>query len=330
MKKTTLTLALAGLMIASAAIVSSCKKKDSTTTTTTPAPDTNASTAADNNQAEQHSNDAENIGAQANESGSLSTFRLSGGNASPFGAQDSVVKTTVGGVDIYTVTFTNFVGLDGHTRNGVISYTVSPSGAHYRDANMVMTVSTPNVGGTVYTVDGNTVTINKTITNMGIIAPSAYGNNMQWDIVTSISVAKASGGTFTWNAGTTASPRTHVLLNTNSGTMYDGNSVITAYNGVATAISWNEAIIQINGNATGTSVDGLSYSVSTNNVVRNMQCTPYPVAHPHFHPFVAGTVDFTPSGKTTRIINFGNGACTTNNQTYTISIGSWSETLAWF
>lgn len=317
MKKTKLTLALAGLMIASAALVSSCKKKDSTTTTT-PVQDTNGSTAADNNKAEQHSNDAENIGAQANESGSLSTFRLSGGNASPFGAQDSVVKTTVGGVDIYTVTFTNFVGRDGHTRNGVISYTVSPSGAHYRDAGMVMTVATPNVGGTVYTVDGNTVTINKTITNNGFVAA---GGNLQWSITSNVTINKVGGGTVTWG---TTSPRTHVLLNTNAGSTYDGAAVPTAYNGTGTAISWNEAIIEINGSTSGTSADGVSFSASSSNLVRNMNCAPDP-SRTHFHPFVAGTITFQPAGKTARVINFGTGAC---DLTYTITIGSWSETLS--
>ena len=315
MKKTKLTLALAGLMIASAAIVSSCKKKE---TTTTPAQDTNGSTASDNNQAEQHSNDAESIGAQANESGSLSTFRLSGGNASPFGAKDSVVKTTVGGVDIYTVVFTNFVGLDGHTRNGIISYTVSPSGAHYRDPGMVMTVATS--AANVYTVDNNTVTINKTITNNGFVAA---GSNLQWSITSNITIYKAGGGTITWGT-TSPSPRTHVLLNTNAGSTYDGTAVPTAYNGTGTAISWNEAIIEINGSTSGTSADGVSFSASSSNIVRNMNCAPDPL-RTHFHPFVAGTITFQPAGKTARIINFGTGMC---DLTYTISIGSWSETLS--
>ena len=317
MKKTNLSIALAGLMIASAVIVSSCKKKE--TTTTTPTQDTNGSTAADNNQTEQHSNDAENIGAQANENGSLSTFRLAGGNASPFGAQDSVVKVTVGGVDIYTVVFTNFVGRDGHTRNGVISYTVAPSGAHYRDPGMVMTVATSTAN--VYTVDNNTVTVNKTITNNGFVAS---GGNMQWSITSNITINKAGGGTITWGT-TPGTPRTHVLLNTNAGSTYDGVAVPTAYNGTSVAISWNEAIIQINGSTSGTSADGVTFTTSSSNVVRNMNCAPDPV-RTHFHPFVAGTVTFQPTGKTARIINFGSGAC---DLIYTISIGSWSETLSW-
>ena len=56
-----------------------------------------------------------------------------------------------------------------------------------------------------------------------------------------------------------------------------------------------------------------------------MNCFPDPL-RTHFHPFVAGTVDFTPSGKTTRVINYGTGAC---DLTYTISIGSLTVTITW-
>jgi hypothetical protein len=222
-----------------------------------------------------------------------------------------------------TVTFYNYTGNDGHTRNGSIAYAISPIGAHYRDPNMVVTVSTSTLNP--YTVDNNTVTISKTITNNGLVAT---GGNMQWTITSNLSIAKASGGTFTWNAS-----RTNVLLNTNT-TTYNNVNYAAAYTGAANAITWgnnataapyNGAIIQINGSANGTSVDGLSYSATTTNVVRNNNCTP-DVIRPHFHPFVAGTITFTPSGKTARIINFGSGNC---DMTYTISIGTWSETITW-
>jgi hypothetical protein len=316
MKKTNLSLALAGFMIAGAVIVSSCKKKDATTTPTTTA-DTNTNTASDNNMAEQHSNDAENIGAQAVDNGSLSTFRLANGNATTMGANDTVYH--VPGTGTYTVTFNGFVGADGHTRNGSIEYSISPVGAHYRDAGMVITVSTPNLNGSVYTVDGNTVSINKTITNNGLIATNS---NMQWTINSNLSITKANGGgTFTW----VTNNRTHTLLNTNANSTYNGVSVPTAYNGASTPITWSEAVVEINGTASGTSADGVNYTVSTNNVVRNMNCAPIS-SRPHFHPFVAGTVTFTPTGKTARVINYGTGAC---DLTYTISIGSFSVTINW-
>lgn len=72
MKKTNLTLALTGLMIAGAVFISSCKKS---TPTPPPAQDTNATSANDNANTEQVSNDVENVGAQAVDNGSLSTFR---------------------------------------------------------------------------------------------------------------------------------------------------------------------------------------------------------------------------------------------------------------
>jgi hypothetical protein len=318
MKTTKLTLALAGLLIAGGAIVSSCKKS---TTTPTPAQDTNASTASDNNMAEQHSNDVENIGAEAVDNGSLSTFRLANGGLSV--ASTNTYNVTGFGTGNVTVTFYSYTGADGHTRNGSINYTIT-GGTHYRDIGMTITVSTSTLNP--YTVDNNTVTISKTIYNDGLVAA---GGNMQWTINTNLSIAKASGGTFTWNTNN----RTHVLLNTNA-TTYDGTAYAAAYNGAATPITWgntatsgplNGAIIQIDGTATGTSADGVAYSVTTSGVVRNHNCTPFP-GRLHFHPFVAGTITFTPGNKTPRIINYGNGACDT---TYTISIGSWSITITW-
>jgi hypothetical protein len=312
MKKTNLTIALAGLMIAGVALVSSCKKKD----TTTPA-DTNASTAKDNNTAEQNSNDAENAGAEASDNGSLSTFRLAGG-----GSFMSGTPTITGfGTGTVTVTFpAGYVGLDGHSRSGTLMFTIA-GGIHYRDFGMVMTVTTP---GNTYFVDGNQVEINKTITNNGLV-----GGNIQWTITSNLTIIKASGGgTFTWNAN-----RTHVLLNTNAAT-YDGTSYGAAYTGTATAISWantastapyNGAIIQINGTSSGSDVDGTTFTASSTNVVRNHNCSPDP-SRPNFHPFVAGTVDFTPSGKAMRVINYGTGDC---DLTYTITIGSVTETFAW-
>ena len=323
MKKTNLTLALAGLMIASATIVSSCKKKD-TTPTPTPAQDTNSGTASDNTTAEQQSNDVDNVGAQAIDNGTLSTFRLAGGGLISPSSSGSYSVTGGSGSGLVTVTFYNYVGNDGHTRNGSIAYAITPAGAHYRDQNMQITVSTSTLNP--YTVDNNTVTISKTITNNGLIAS---GGNMQWTINSNLSIAKASGGTFTWNAN-----RTHVLLNTNT-TTYNGVNYAAAYNGTSTPITWantaastapgNGAIIEINGSASGTSVDGVTYSVTATNVVRNHNCTPDPL-RTHFHPFVAGTISFSPAGKTTRVINFGTGNC---DMTYTISIGSWSVTINW-
>src|ERR1700757_644093 len=223
MKKTKLTLALAGLMIAGGAIVSSCKK--STTTTPPPAQDTNAGTASDNSMAEQQSNDVENIGAESVDNGSLSTFRLANGGTSV--ASTGTYNVTGFGSGVVTVTFSNYTGNDGVTRNGSIVYAISPAGAHYRDPGMVITVSTSTLNP--YTVDNNTVTINKTITNNGLVAT---GGNMQWSITSNLTIAKASGGTFTWNAN-----RTHVLLNTMA-TTYNGVAYAAAYNGAATPITW--------------------------------------------------------------------------------------------
>ena len=63
------------MLLLSVGFIASCKKKDTTTTPTT-APDTNSGAAADNNTAEIHSNDAEQIGAESIDNGSLTTVRV--------------------------------------------------------------------------------------------------------------------------------------------------------------------------------------------------------------------------------------------------------------
>jgi hypothetical protein len=343
MKKRNLTLALVGLLIGGAIIISSCKKKDSSTAATSP-PDTNASTASDNNMVEQNSNDAENIAAQANDNGSLSTFRLAGGASTMSTTQNGMMGgtvTTAGfGTGTITVTFNNYIGYDMVTRNGeiIITNMMMTNATHYRDPGMMMTITT-GTGANVYTVNNNTVTINKTIQNTTNGIPSATNNvNMTWAITSTITINKASGGTpISWTAS-----RTHTLLNTVGTYTLGGTTYAAAYTNSVTPITWantatgsnleNGAIIEINGNSSGTSSDGLTFSASSTNVICNMNCAPFATVsggampRPNFHPFCSGTVNFTPQGKQTRIINYGTGGCST---TYTISIGSWSETLSW-
>jgi hypothetical protein len=77
-------------------------------------------------------------------------------------------------------------------------------------------------------------------------------------------------------------------------------------------------VIGINGSTNGISADGLSFNANISTMLaRNFNCSPS-LIHPHFHPFVAGQIDFTPYGKSTRSINFGTGAC---DETFSIGIG---------
>src|ERR1700749_101390 len=86
MKKTKLSLAIAGLVLAGAIIATSCKK--STTTTTTP--DTSTTSSTDNNMAQLNAHDITNIGSEAIDNGSLTTYKLAAGQTGGVGIISSV------------------------------------------------------------------------------------------------------------------------------------------------------------------------------------------------------------------------------------------------
>jgi hypothetical protein len=318
MKKNVTSITVAALMLAAGTIIWSCKK-DSTTSTTTPSsstPDTNTSTAQDHQTAENNSDDVEQMGAEGMDNGNInSNYRMGGGVASPMSG--SVIITPNPTAKTLTITFSNYVGLDGHLRNGTIMYNWSASissATHYRDSGLVISVTTPNND---YYVDSNKIQVNKTITNQGRIT----SGNLTWHVTTSLIITKANnGGTIQWS-----STRDKVLLNTNL-FVYNGSTISASFTGYINPINWAGAVVGVTGTASGISADGLSFTdVISIMLVRNFNCSPS-LIHPHFHPYVAGEIDFTPSGKLTRKINFGTGAC---DETYTISIGSWSVTITY-
>ena len=163
MKKTKLSIILSGLMIATVVIVASCKKSTTTTTPTT-TPDTSTTSTTDNNMAQQSAHDITNMGSQAIDNGSLSTYRLAGGGlVSPQSA--SVTITHAPGTKTLTITFTNYHGLDGNVRNGTLEYdwsasvsTSSYTATYFKDSGLVLSVTTPLND---YSVNGNSIKINK-------------------------------------------------------------------------------------------------------------------------------------------------------------------------
>jgi hypothetical protein len=325
MKKTKLTIALSGLMIATAVIISSCQKKNSSTTT----PDTSTTSSTDNNTAQQSSHDVTNFGSEGIESnngtgnGSLSTYKLSNGGGLPAPMSGSVSVSINTANKNMTVTFINYVGYDGHTRNGTIYYDWSTStnnAVWYRDSGLVLNVSTPSNN---YTVDNYTVHINsKQIKNIGRV-----GGQLTWTDNSNITITKpSSGGTIQWQGNWTIA-----LLNTGSytSTTYDGTAasytytpVFHGYGGtIANSISWAQALVSVNGTFNGTASDGETYSGNiTSPLILNLNCTPPGTRY----LYVSGVLNFTPTGKTTRVINYGSGTC---DLTYTITIGSWSATV---
>jgi hypothetical protein len=189
----------------------------------------------------------------------------------------------------------------------------SANGANYfKDAGFSVVVTTPLND---YKVNGNLVTINKKhVRNIG-----AVSGNYTWSDTANITITKSAGGTITWNR-----TGNMVLLNTNAIT-YAGSPVPAVYpTSAGSFIDWPHAVIGFTGNANGTTSSGSSYTANiTSRVEYNFNCSPSTL-YPYFHPPVAGSLDFTPQGVTTRTINYGTGTC---DAVFTITIGVWSVTL---
>ena len=303
MKKSTFLLFTSVFVLAIA--ISSCKKKE------TPVPATTEDTTAssDNSYVEKVSNDIVSMAGQSSENGSLSSYRKSGEGEELCGLScATIVRDTT--TKTITITFDGKQCLDGHTRSGVLvlNYAGSNGAKYYRNPGYHLVITSSN-----YVVDGDAITVNKTIDNTTAVGFNPTTTNLTWQITSDINVVKANnGGTITWK-GT----RTKTLLNTSDTTVYHGQSI---------HISWDKARIGITGNATGTTAGGDNYtSTITSQLVRDMNCSPNAL-HPGSHPFIQGTFDFTPGAKLVRHFNFGSGACdndatvTINNVVYNITL----------
>ncbi|MBI4946928.1 MAG: hypothetical protein HY840_11085 [Bacteroidetes bacterium] len=308
MKTSKITLAIAAIMLSMAVVVISCKKKDAAPEETPTATDSETAGASDNSMAERMSDDVSDMGGQASENGSMSSYRLAQGSsllmACASVTYDSVVNKVI------TVTFNGQICMDGHTRSGsiIFDYSGSSLGARfYRHPGFKCVVTTSN-----YVVDGMAVTLSKTIRNTTSPNFNPSTTNLTWSDTTSVSIVK-SNGTVAWTSN-----KEKTLLNTSDPSVYLGP---------LKAIVWSNAIIGITGNASGTTVKGESYTATvTSQLVRDMTCSP-DTAHLGSHPFIHGTLDFTPGTKATRHIDYGypnQGAC--DNQalvtiaTYTAAI----------
>jgi hypothetical protein len=290
MKTNKLTLALAGLMLASAAVVSSCKKKDAPATQ-----DTDTSGASDNHLAENTSNDIVSMGAQAsdNTTANLSTYRLGGSQNQILGLGcATVTRDTINKVITVTFNSGNSPCLDGRTRSGTIVYTYSNSinGAkYYRDPGFELDVTSSN-----YVVDGNAVTIgNKTIKNITSVGFNPTNTDETWSISATITINKAAGGSVTWSCN-----HIKTLLNTS-----------TVYTNASTPINWSMARIGITGSESGSRSTGETFTVNiTNQLIRDFGGCDINGRR----PFIQGTFDYSPSGKATRTFDYGNGSCDLN------------------
>jgi hypothetical protein len=304
MKTSKIYLGLAVALIAVSITFSSCRKKEKTTEST---PDTEQSTATDNNLAEVIATDIEAIGSQITESSTLTIYKTTNNSISPCA---SVLSNTV--AKTYTVDFgtTGCLGYDGRTRTGKLFFNYSGStpttAIYYRNPGFKMVVTSSN-----YVVDGNAVTItNKTITNT-TPAGAPTGTNLTWAVSSNISITKANnGGSINWTCS-----RTKELT----------SSYWPCYYSQTVPIDWTKAKVRLNGTATGTNTKGESFTAKAIDLVRDFNCAP-DVSKPRRHPFISGKIEYTPGSRPLRVIDFGTGACDFNG-TVTINGQSWPFTL---
>jgi hypothetical protein len=311
MKTSKIYLGLAVALIAGAITFTSCRKKQTTAATSA---DTEQSTATDNNLAENTSNDIVSMGSQVCESGALSTFKTS--ETEVLTLAPCATITPNASTKTYTVDFgtTGCVGTDGRTRTGKLIYNYSATSPttsiHYRNPGFNVSVTSSN-----YVVDGNQINIiNKTIKNTtpnSIPTGPNPGTNLTWAITANISIVKANAETVSWSCS-----RTKELTNTSNTACYGGQTV---------AIDWTKAIVKLNGTASGTNAKGESFTATATNLVRDFNCAPDP-NHIHRHPFISGTISYTPGSRPARLIDYGNGTCdlvgtiTINGQTYSFNM----------
>jgi hypothetical protein len=319
MKTSRITFVMVATMVAASLTFTSCRKKD----TQKDEPDSEQGTAQDNNLAENADNDLTAMGSQLSENSTLTTYKLIEPNSGfMFAAACATISssyTTIATTSVavsHTVDFgtTGCTGADGRVRKGKVIFNfpnVSASTKWYRNPGFKMVVTSSG-----YYVDGNLVAINgKTVTNTtsSSLPPGPNpGTNLTWSIVSDIQITKANNEVISWNCN-----RTKELYNT---------SDVNCYNGQSNAINWLKAVVLINGSSSGVNAKGENYTATASNLIRDFNCTPNPIAQPHRHPFISGTISYVPGSRPVRTINFGTGTCdlnatiTINGQTYAITL----------
>lgn len=305
MKTRKLIFGLSTIILAGSLMLTSCKKA-----TTTTADDTESGSVGDNTYAENTANDINNIGSQASENGTLSSYKTAPG-VYVGGIAMAPTATIVLTGSVITVDFGPAPGavcLDGKKRSGKVLYDFSGctmGATAYRHPGFKFTVSTQN-----YVVDSYTVNvISKTITNTtpGGFVPSV--TNLRWNIASNIQIIKpGAGGIITWTCN-----RTVTLLNTSNPSVYPPSGT--------TPINWLLAKVQLDGTASGTNTGGESFVATATALVKDFGgCW---IGNIHNHPIISGTLDYTPGTRALRHVDFGNGACdntavlTIKGQTYT-------------
>jgi hypothetical protein len=256
----------------------------------TPATDSDTSAASDNALAEGDFNDASSIADQAN-AGTLTSYLTTNNN----GSENKGLLSSCATISLDTTSAppTRIITVNFGTANCLCADYRYRRGiikisfsGHYRDSASVHSITFVN-----YFVNDNQVLGTHTVTNKG----HNNAGHLHYAISVAGQIIKANnGGTITW---TSTRDREWIAG--------------------ATTLSWLDDVYLITGTASGTGANGNSYTATITTAIKvELSC----------HWIVSGVLDFTPSGKPTRTIDWGSGTCD-NQATVTISGHVYNITL---
>lgn len=248
--------------------------------------DTDTSSASDNALAEGTYNDVNNIADEA-ASGSLSSY------LTPTQSDEKSIMSTCAIITNDTTVSPRLLTIDFGATNCMCSDGRNRRGkinvsynGQYKDSASTHTITFTN-----YYVNDNQILGSKTVTNNG----HNSSGNLTFSISVNGQIIKASGGgTITWT-----STRTREWI--------QGELTPT----------WFDDVYLITGSANGTNAAGNSFSMAITSALRKeIGC----------RHIVSGQLTLTPSGKPTRYVDFGSGACD-NQATVTINGNVYNITL---
>lgn len=251
-----------------------------------PVSDTDTEAANDNSFAEATFDDAGTMSDQAADDGALSTYRIPS-EGNLLSSCATVTNDITVTPHILTIDFGPANCLCKDGKNRRGKIIVSYSG-NYRDSASSHTISFSN-----YYVNNFKVTGSKTVTNQGHNA----NGHLYYSISVNGIINNTSGQTLTWNSNRTREWTTGELT--------------------FGLLGWLDDVYSITGSVSGTSFNGTSYTaVITSPLIVALDCK----------WINKGKFEFTPSGKATRVFDYGNGTCD-NKATVTISGVSYNITL---
>lgn len=248
--------------------------------------DTDTSSASDNALAEGTYNDVNNIADEAS-TGTLSSF------LTPMDPENKSILSTCATITNDTSISPHILTINFGTTNCLCNDGRNRRGiinvsyvGQYRDSASTHTITFTN-----YYVNDNQILGTKTVTNNGHNA----AGNLSYSVVVNGQIIKAGGGgTINWTSTRTREWIVGELT-----------------------LPWNDDVYLITGSANGTNAAGNSFNMAiTTALRREIGC----------RHFVSGSLTLTPSGKPTRYVDFGSGACD-NQATVTINGNVYNITL---